>query len=156
MLPTSTHPSQSSATVSTTAVPLRGSLKGMLAALVLMMLALILWQLIDQYQQNRDRQRHRSLDYSVQLADRLSLNMELSAQMALNLLSRSSQQEPQGPEQKIKLLDDLRHSLPSLRSIAWLDASGKVTTDSPMRPPTPCFSSRRSNKPWAGLLLRQQ
>ncbi|WP_425504610.1 sensor domain-containing protein [Pseudomonas folii] len=129
-MPTSTHPSQSSTTRSTTAVPLRGSLKGMLAALVLMMLALIFWQLIDQYQQNQDRQRQRSLDYSAQLADRLSLNMELSAQVALNLLSLSSQQAPQGPEQEIQLLNNLRHSLPSLRSIAWLDASGKVTTDS--------------------------
>lgn len=116
-------------TKSATALPIRGSIKGVLAALVLLMLALILWQLVDQFQQTQDRQRQRSLDYSAQLADRLSLNMALSAQVALNLLG-DSQQPPQNPDQQAHLLHNLRQSLPSLRSMAWLSAAGKITADS--------------------------
>jgi diguanylate cyclase (GGDEF)-like protein/PAS domain S-box-containing protein len=115
---------------SASALPLRSSLKGVLAALVLLMLALILWQLIDQFQQTQDRQRQRSLDYSAQLADRLSLNMALSAQVALNLLSSNSQQPPQDSAPQTRLLTTLRQSLPTLRSVAWLNAAGKVTADS--------------------------
>lgn len=128
MLPTSTQSPPSRANASAPALHLRGSLKGALAALVLLMLALIIWQLIDQFQQTQERQRQRSLDYSAQLADRLSLNMALNAQIALNLLS-ASQQPPSGGQQS-RLLNDLRQALPSLRSVVWLSATGKVVADS--------------------------
>ena len=108
---------------------MRGSLKGGLAALTLLMLALILWQLIDQFQLTQERQRQRSLDYSVQLADRVSLNMALSAQVALNLLTDDKQQA-QSPAEQTTLLNSLRQSLPSLRSMAWLTATGEILSDS--------------------------
>ncbi|WP_205505081.1 hypothetical protein, partial [Pseudomonas viridiflava] len=57
-----------------------------LAALVLLMIALLLWQLIEQFHQTQERQRQRSLDYATQLCDRISLNMALNAQIAMNLL----------------------------------------------------------------------
>ncbi|SQF95268.1 PAS:GGDEF [Paucimonas lemoignei] len=128
-MPTSTHPLASRATNGASSQPLRGSLKGGLAALTLLMLALIIWQLIDQFQLTQDRQRQRSLDYSVQLADRVSLNMALSAQVALNLLTDDSQQS-QSPGQQSPLLNSLRQSLPALRSMAWLSGTGEILTDS--------------------------
>lgn len=109
--------------------PLRGSLKGSLAVVMLLMLALLLWQLVEQFQQTQERQRQRSIDYSVQLADRLSLNMALSAQIALNLLDESDA-HPQTAEQKASLLATLRKALPALNSIAWTDANGAVQGDS--------------------------
>ncbi|WP_416194728.1 EAL domain-containing protein [Pseudomonas sp. AH2] len=108
---------------------LRGSLKGALAALVLLMLVLLLWQLLDQFQQTQDRQRQRSLDYSTLLADRLSLNMALTAQVMLNLLDDQKQQAPSA-KQQAQLLDNLRSTLPSLRSAAWLNAAGELLKDS--------------------------
>lgn len=128
-MPTSTHPLASRATNGASSQPLRGSLKGGLAALTLLMLALIIWQLIDQFQLTQDRQRQRSLDYSVQLADRVSLNMALSAQVALNLLTDDSQQS-QSPGQQSPLLNSLRQSLPALRSMAWLSGTGEILADS--------------------------
>ncbi len=109
--------------------PLRGSLKGALAALVLLMLALLLWQLVDQFQQSQDRLRQRSLDYSALFADRLSLNMALSAQAALNVLD-SHKQHPQIADQQAQLLQTLHAALPSLRSVAWLSAAGEVQDSS--------------------------
>jgi len=109
--------------------PLRGSLKGALAALVLLMLVLLLWQLIDQFQETLDRQRQRSLDYSALLADRLSLNMALNAQLALNLLD-DTKQLPLVADQQQVLLDKLRETLPALRSAGWLNSAGDVLKDS--------------------------
>jgi diguanylate cyclase (GGDEF)-like protein/PAS domain S-box-containing protein len=108
---------------------LRGTLKGALAALVLLMLVLLFWQLLDQFQQAQERQRQRSFDYSALLADRMSLNMALNAQMALNLLDDPKQQAP-SPDQQSQMLDKLRTTLPSLRSVAWLDPTGQIVKDS--------------------------
>jgi diguanylate cyclase (GGDEF)-like protein/PAS domain S-box-containing protein len=96
---------------------------------VLLMLALLLWQLIEQFHLTQERQRQRSVDYSVQLADRLSLNMALSAQVALNLLD-DSRQKAQGMGQQTMLLDMLRQALPGIRSVAWLNAAGDIARDS--------------------------
>ncbi|HEX8595853.1 MAG TPA: EAL domain-containing protein [Pseudomonas sp.] len=123
------------------ATPLRGSLKGALAALVLLMLALLLWQLIEQFQETQERQRQRSLDYSVQLADRLSLNMALSAQVALNLLADSIPQS-QDPATQSEVAATLRQSLPALRSIALLNAEGDIVTDSAKSPRDADFLKR--------------
>lgn len=111
-----------------TALPLRGSFRGALAALVLLVLALLVWQQIEQFHQTQDRQRQRSLDYSTQLADRLSLNMALNAQVTLNLLeeaiSSGARLEQPGP------LNRLKSTLPGLRSVVGLTATGEVISDS--------------------------
>ena len=54
--------------------------------LVLVLLALLFWQLLDQLQQNQKNQQQYTIDYSADLAEQISLNMALSAKIALNLL----------------------------------------------------------------------
>ncbi|MBD8496314.1 EAL domain-containing protein [Pseudomonas syringae] len=92
------------------------------------MLALLLWQSFEQFRQNQDRQRQRSLDYSTQLADRLSLNMALSAQVSTSLLdeARSTGQSLGEPS----TLAPLRQALPALQSVVWLNPVGDVIKDS--------------------------
>ncbi len=113
------------------AAPFRGSLtlKGALAVLVLLMLVLLLWQLVTQFQQTLERQHQRNVDYSIQLADRLSLNMALTAQVALNVLD-DTKGKPQTAQQTVSTLDRLRQSIPGLRSIAWLDSNANILADS--------------------------
>ncbi|WP_177523045.1 EAL domain-containing protein [Pseudomonas sp. v388] len=92
------------------------------------MLALLIWQQVDQFHQTQDRQRQRSLDHSLQQADRLSLNMALNAQVTVNLLEEaaSSGVRLEQPQTVIGLSE----TLPSLRSIAWLTSAGDVINDS--------------------------
>jgi diguanylate cyclase (GGDEF)-like protein/PAS domain S-box-containing protein len=99
-----------------------------LAALVLLMLALLVWQQIDQFQQTQDRQRQRSLDYSTQLADRFSLNMALNAQVITHLLEEAV--SAGGRLEQPGTLSRLNDALPALRSVAGLNAAGDVTDDS--------------------------
>ncbi|ROM52179.1 diguanylate phosphodiesterase [Pseudomonas poae] len=107
--------------------PLHGTLKGALATLVLMLLALLFWQLLDQLQQNQKNQQQYTIDYSADLAEQISLNMGLSAQIALNLLPIV---EPPGtPEQQQTLMRTLQRSLPELRSFALLAPSGALISD---------------------------
>ncbi|ATV16365.1 EAL domain-containing protein [Pseudomonas syringae] len=108
--------------------PLRGSVKGVLAALVLVMLAMLLWQLIEQFHQTLERQRQRSLEYSIQLSDRMSLNMALKAQIAMNLLDEA-QSSGERLEQPV-MLAGLRTALPALRSVARLNPTGDIVSDS--------------------------
>jgi diguanylate cyclase (GGDEF)-like protein/PAS domain S-box-containing protein len=110
-------------------VPFRGSLKGALAILVLLMLVLLLWQLIEQFQQTQERQHQRSVDYSIQLADRLSLNMALSAQVALNVLD-DAKGKLQSADEHAAAITRLRQSMPGLQSVAWLDSAANVLSDS--------------------------
>ncbi len=127
-MPTSTPlPSSSVATDSATR-PLRGSVKGILAALVLVVLALLFWQLIEQFHQTQERQRQRSLEYSIQLSDRMSLNMALKAQIAMNLLDEA-QSSGDRLEQPTALAS-LRTALPALRSAARLNPTGDIVGDS--------------------------
>ncbi|KPW35769.1 Sensory box/GGDEF domain/EAL domain-containing protein [Pseudomonas coronafaciens pv. atropurpurea] len=127
-LPTTAPSPSSNVAPESTTRPLRGSVKGALTALVLVMLALLLWQLIEQFHQTQERQRQRSLDYSVQLSDRLSLNMALKAQIAMNLLDEA-QASGELPGQSATLAH-LRTALPALRSFARLNMSGAVVSDS--------------------------
>ena len=127
-MPTTPSSSPSSIAQGSTARPLRGSLKGALAVLVLLMLALMLWQLFEQFHQTQERQRQRSLDYSSQLADRLSLNMALNAQIAMNLLDETPSlgnllKQPSA-------LAGLRQALPAFRSVAVMNAAGDIAADS--------------------------
>ncbi|KAA5837734.1 EAL domain-containing protein [Pseudomonas chlororaphis] len=108
--------------------PLRGPLKGMLATLVLLLLALLFWQLLDQLQQTRKDQRQHAIDYNADLAEHISLNLALNAQIALNLLPIV--EPPQNAEQQQLLLKRLQLSLPDLQSIALLDAKGQLISDS--------------------------
>jgi len=108
--------------------PLHGTLKGALATLVLMLLALLFWQLLDQLQQNQKNQQQYTIDYSADLAEQISLNMALSAQIALNLLPIV--EPPRNDEQHQVLMRTLQRSLPELRSIALLAPSGAMISDS--------------------------
>ncbi|WP_339529009.1 bifunctional diguanylate cyclase/phosphodiesterase [Pseudomonas mucidolens] len=107
--------------------PLHGTLKGALATLVLLLLALLFWQLLDQLQQNQKNQQQHTIDHSADLAEKISLNMALSAQIALNLLPIV---EPPGDlEQQQALMRTLQRSLPELRSLALLAPSGAMIRD---------------------------
>lgn len=107
--------------------PLHGTLKGALATLVLMLLALLFWQLLDQLQQNQKNQQQYTIDYSADLAEQISLNMALSAQIALNLLPMV--EPPRNDEQQQALMLSLQRSLPELRSFALLAPSGAMIRD---------------------------
>ncbi|WP_026078016.1 bifunctional diguanylate cyclase/phosphodiesterase [Pseudomonas sp. PAMC 26793] len=108
--------------------PLHGTLKGALATLVLLLLALLFWQLLDQLQQNQKNQQQYTIDYSADLAEQISLNMALSAQIALNLLPIV--EPPRDTEQQQILMRTLQRSLPELRSVALLAPSGAMISDS--------------------------
>ncbi|WP_373568415.1 EAL domain-containing protein [Pseudomonas sp. LJDD11] len=129
-MPTPTASTSSRSVKNSSQLPVRGSLKGALAALVLVMLALLLWQSFEQFQQTQERQRQRSLDYSMQLADRLSLNLTLSAQVSVSLLDEAVS-VGQSLEQP-STLDNLRQALPALQSVAWLSPAGDIIKDSAM------------------------
>ncbi|OSN86366.1 putative diguanylate cyclase YegE [Pseudomonas syringae pv. actinidiae] len=92
------------------------------------MLAMLLWQLIEQFHQTLERQRQRSLEYSIQLSDRMSLNMALKAQIAMNLLDEA-QSSGERLEQPV-MLAGLRTALPALRSVARLNPTGDIVSDS--------------------------
>jgi C4-dicarboxylate-specific signal transduction histidine kinase len=103
-------------------------LKGALAILVLLLLALLFWQLLDQLRETQKHQRQYTIDYTADLAAQVSLNMALNAQIALNLLPIVEQ--PQSADEQQALLRKLQQSLPDLRSLALLSPSGKVLSDS--------------------------
>ncbi|MFK3774038.1 EAL domain-containing protein [Pseudomonas sp. NPDC089406] len=107
---------------------LRGSLKGALALLALVLLGLLLWQLVTQFRHTQADLRQQSLATSAELADHLSLNMALKAQQALNLVQPYV--KAPAPSALPNLLDTLQARLPSLQQLAWLDASGQVLADS--------------------------
>ena len=67
-----------------TGTPVRGTLKGALATLVLFLLGMLFWLLIEQYQETLEQERQWSINYSADLADNISLNMALRAEIALN------------------------------------------------------------------------
>jgi diguanylate cyclase (GGDEF)-like protein/PAS domain S-box-containing protein len=127
-LPNVTSPPPARAPIPAPGSPLRGTLKGALATLVLLLLALLFWQLLDQLQKTRKVQQQYAIDYSADQADHLSLNLALNAQIALNLLPIVEQ--PHTAEQQQQLLQKLQLSLPDVRSIALLDASGQIVNDS--------------------------
>ena len=106
----------------------RGSVKGILVALVLVVLSLLLWQLRQEFQQGQASERQRSLESGIQLADHLAASMDLKAHAALALLHQ------RGPAPLSRLggpglLGDLQRIYPSLRSLAWLDEQGRLLED---------------------------
>ncbi|MGH8386666.1 MAG: sensor domain-containing protein [Pseudomonas sp.] len=96
--------------------------------LVLMVLALMFWQLLDQLRETQKNQRQYTIDYTADLATQVSLNMALNAQIALNLLPIVEQ--PQTADELQDLLRKLQKSLPDVVSLALLSPSGKILNDS--------------------------
>lgn len=122
-----TQPSSLRPADSTSGTHLRGSLKGALALLALVLLGLLLWQLFAQYRHTQADLRQQSLATSAELADHLSLNMALKAQQSLNLVQPYV--KPPAPVALPSLLATLQARLPALRDLAWLDATGQVRSD---------------------------
>ncbi|WP_422911220.1 sensor domain-containing protein [Pseudomonas sp. MAC6] len=108
---------------------MRGPTRGALVVLVLCMLVLLLWQLRQESQQLLDNQRQLGLAYSSQLANHLSLNMDLKASAGQALL-QSHVLPPSSPDELEELLQTLRGVFPTLRSLAWLNSRGEVIADS--------------------------
>lgn len=123
-----THPSSLRSAPQAPATLLRGSIKGALALLALILLGLLLWQLFAQFNHTQAELRKQSLDASAELADHLSLNMALKAQQAVNVV----QPYPDAPTPAAlpSLLGTLRERLPALQSVAWLDNVGQLRADS--------------------------
>jgi diguanylate cyclase (GGDEF)-like protein/PAS domain S-box-containing protein len=71
-----------------------GSLKSALALLALLLFALLVWQVLNEYQRNQDEQRTNALEHSASLADRLELNMALFAENTLSRLLLASAEAP--------------------------------------------------------------
>lgn len=162
-----TQPSSLRTAPSSSGSLLRGSLKGVLAILVLLLLGLLFWLLIDQYHHTLADERQHSLDSSNELADHLSLNMALKAQTALNQV----QPYPLPPDDRAlpKVVANLQRALPSLRSIAWFDSQARPLRDSLGESPDqhaieelirlsnghPYYFSNNSDNSYIYLLLRQ-
>ena len=108
--------------------PVRGTLRSALAALVMVLLAMLLWQSVEQFQETLHQERQSSLDYSADLADHINLSMALRAETALRLLSSDERQPPNDPH--TAQVDRLRPFLPSLQSLALLNRTGDVLFDS--------------------------
>jgi len=109
-------------------VSLRGSLKGALAMLALVLLGLLLWQLFAQFRHTQAEMREHTVVASAKLADNLNLNLALKAQQALNLVQPYVKAPT--PEALPSLLQTLQTRLPSLRHVAWLNQNGQVVADS--------------------------
>lgn len=107
---------------------LRGSIKGALALLALVLLGLLLWQLLAQFSHTQADQRQQNLETSAELADRLHLNMALQAQQALNVVQPYTRAP--APAALPSLLATLRERLPGLRELAWIDHAGQLSADS--------------------------
>ena len=123
-----THPSSLRSAPEAPASTLRGSIKGTLALLALILLGLLLWQLFVQFNHTQADLRAQSLDASVEMADHLNLNMAFKAQQALNVVQPYI--NPPTPAAMPSLVDTLRQRLPDLQSLAWLDSTGQLRADS--------------------------
>ena len=111
------------------AEPARGKFKSLLLALLLLMLALMFWQLRAEYQQQLEHQKQRSYAYGAQITSQLALEFELTVQGALELL-RQHALRPAPGEQSAERLRQLRAVYPNLLSLVWLNHQGGVLADS--------------------------
>ena len=105
----------------------RGPARGVLVLLVLLMLALLLWQLRQEAAQLEQAQRQLSHVYTEQLANHIDLNMDLKAKAALVILSAQGQGADSPPGH---LQQQLNALFPNLRSLAWLNQDGLLLGDS--------------------------
>jgi len=104
----------------------REALRRALVVLVLAILALLAWQLTQEYRQLLDSQKQLSQGYSAQLARHVSLNMRLKAQAGQAMLQSAAARDSSDDE----LVTLLRSIFPTLNSLAWLDAHGQLLADS--------------------------
>ncbi|WP_444544375.1 bifunctional diguanylate cyclase/phosphodiesterase [Pseudomonas paralcaligenes] len=109
--------------------PSRGSLKGALALLVALMLGLLLWQLQQEASHLEQSERQRHLDHASQLASHLALTMRLKAESGRIFLASQARQ-PLSGEPLDALLERLHRYYPTLDSLVWVDADGRVLGDS--------------------------
>ncbi|MBD9485350.1 EAL domain-containing protein [Pseudomonas sp. PDM14] len=93
------------------------------------MLGLLLWQLQQEFQQQEDGLRQRSLAYSTQLAGHLGLAMKLKAEAGKVYLEQYAP-EPPSADKLAGLLGHLHEIYPALHSLAWFDAQGRILADS--------------------------
>nr|WP_271412170.1 EAL domain-containing protein [Pseudomonas sp. Q1-7] len=96
--------------------------------LVLLMLALLLWQLHQEYRQLQDTARERNYTLTRELASHLELVMEMKAEAVLTLLRRQSP-SPGSEDERLADMDLLRPLLPAITSLAWLNPNGGVLAD---------------------------
>ncbi|WP_049278039.1 sensor domain-containing protein [Pseudomonas putida] len=122
------HPSTLRTAPQAPAATLRGSVKGALAMLALILLGLLLWQLFAQFNHTQADLRKQSLDATAELADHLGLNMAFKAQQAVNVVQPYVNAPT--PAALPSLVDTLRERLPALQSVAWLDSAGQLRADS--------------------------
>jgi diguanylate cyclase (GGDEF)-like protein/PAS domain S-box-containing protein len=114
--------------------------------LVLGMLALLLWQLQLETRQLLDNQRQLSHEFNAQLANHLSLSMELKAQAGLALLRQNALAPPgQGATGEAQLTG-LQAVFSSLRSLAWLGPRGDILADS---------AAQAGDAPYLAALIRR-
>ena len=123
-----TQPSSSRKATAASGQSLRGSLKGALAILVLLLLGLLFWQTFDQYRHTLADRRQHSIDASAELADRLNLSLALEAESTRNLLPPGA--TPPSADSLPSLFSRLHQRLPALDSVAWLDSDGRILRDS--------------------------
>jgi len=128
-LPRVTPPTTAHTPGTAPAKVMRGPTRGALVVLVLSMLVLLIWQLRQESQQLLDNQRQLGLAYSSQLANHLSLNMDLKASAGQALL-QPHVLPPRSADERDELLNTLRSVFPTLRSVAWLNAQGDIIADS--------------------------
>ena len=145
----------------------RGSLKGALALLALVLLALLLWQLFAQYRHTQTDLQRQSLEASAQLADHLSLNMALKAEQAGSILQPYVNVPT--PSALPAVLRAVSDRLPALQQLAWLDDNGRLKADTLASSPDrqlidellqliqdrPYFFSNAADNSQVYLLLRQ-
>ena len=110
-------------------LPMRRSLRGMLVAMVLGMLALLLWQLQLEFRQLQDNQRQLNLAINEQVAKQLELSLGSMASAGLAVLN-ATPETGIFEQQQNRYLDNLRSLFPSLRSIARFDVNGRLLRDS--------------------------
>ncbi len=108
--------------------PARGSVKGLLVGLVLLMLALLLWQLHQEYRQLQDGARERNYTLTRELASHLELVMQMKADAVLALL-RQQPTRPEIADERLAELELVRPILPAITSLAWLNPNGGVLAD---------------------------
>lgn len=108
---------------------MRSSLKRSLVVLVLVMLALLLWQLMLESRNLQQTQRQMGLVFSSQLANTLSMNLSIKAQSAQALL-RAKNLRNDAPENAQSLVETLAGIYPAIESIARLSADGAISADS--------------------------
>lgn len=85
-------------------------------------------------QETLQQERQNSINYSADLADHISLSMEVRAETALNLLPVDTL--PKTLRQQQALVNQLHQYVPSLQSLVLLSTAGQVVFDSAGTTPT--------------------